>query len=143
MSLLVVGPNAVPARVDPVLVRQAALAALNGLGEQAIFMNTHVTAITIEEISYHPSTNVAGVDLNNFTVNVRKRNAAGGAPSILATYTNDVLSGGLAAFVAKSLGAISSPLVVTGGGVTLEIVKNGTGMLLPSGSLYIRYRLGP
>ena len=143
MSLLVVGPNAIPARADPVLVRQAALAAATGLAEQAIFMNAHVAAITIEKISYHPSLSIAGNDLNNFVMNVRKRDAAGGAPSILTSYVNNVASGGLMAFVEKNLGGISAPLVVVGGGVTLEIVKNGTGMLLPSGSLYIRYRLGP
>lgn len=73
---------------------------------------------------------VAGHAADNATITVRRRNADGTNAVTVVAYTTTVPNT-LAAWVAKSLGALSNITLTAGQLLTVEVTKAGNGVQLP------------
>lgn len=94
-------------------------------------------AETLFAIYYIPRAAQTGDNTNNFTITVRKRDGAGGAAVTVVAYTNNVASGGMAAFDPKDLGALANTTMAADNILTFELTKGGTGQALTAGSLIV------
>lgn len=109
--------------------------------ERPFFVNVHgVTLALVSALINVASSHVAS-DTANFTVTIRKRDAVGGAAVAIATYTSDVASGGVTAFVSKDLGALSNPTLPAGEILTYEITKLGVGATLSGLLISVKFTL--
>lgn len=94
-------------------------------------------AETLFAIYYIPRAAQAGDDTNNFTITIRKRDGSGGAAVTVVAYTNNVASGGMAAFDPKDLGALANTAMAADNILTFELTKGGTGQMLTAGTLIV------
>lgn len=103
-------------------------AATTATSERPFFYNDLGATLTLTLAILVVGSTHVGNDTNNFVIVVRKRDAAGAATTIL-TYTNNVASGGVTAWVPKNMG-MGAATLATGESLTVEITKNGTGATL-------------
>lgn len=95
------------------------------------------TLSRVRSIKYVPEVAAAGNDTHNMVLHVQKRDGIGGAPVTVASYTNDVASGGLAAMEPKDLGAPTNAQMAENNVLTFEKTENGNGQDLPRGTLVV------
>lgn len=91
---------------------------------------------TVASVHYTADAAITGTDTNNFAITVGRR-TGGGARSAIVTYTNDVASGGVSAWVPKSLGTPANTALVADDILTVEITKNGTGQIVRKGTVVV------
>lgn len=98
--------------------------------EQPFFINDYGVILTLLSVTFINGNTLAGNDTVNFTLTISRRDSAGVQTTVVA-YTNDVASGGVTAWVAKSLGALGpTTTLADGDALTYTIAKNGGGQQL-------------
>ena len=83
-------------------------------------------ACTVVSARYENDAVVTGDDANNATLKVWRRNGSA-TQAAVASLTTDVASGGLAAWISKSLGALTNTALAADESLTIEVTKTGTG----------------
>jgi hypothetical protein len=107
--------------------------AATATSERVVF--TAPRNVTITDIFLEPAGAVTADDLNYATITVYRRNSNGINQVAVASETTQPSSSGgsgdWASFEAVSLGALSNTSVTPGRKLTIEITKQGTGVVLP------------
>lgn len=98
-----------------------------------------IDPVTLVAIHFVPDASVVPDDTHYGTLIVRKRNAAGGAATVIAQLSTTVLGGPWTARSPKSLGALAETDLGELSILTLELAKAGSGVVIPAGLLVIEY----
>jgi hypothetical protein len=109
--------------------QQADPAASTVVSERALYNNRTGVNQTVEEIYIVNATTLAGCDAANFVVSVYRRTAAG-VQTTIVQYTNNVASGGVVAWIPKSLGAVANNVLAPGDTIAWATSKTGAGQAI-------------
>jgi hypothetical protein len=102
--------------------------------------------VTITDIFVEPAGAVTADNRNYATITVYRRNSNGANQVVVASETTQLNSSGRsgdwASFKAVSLGTLSNTSATPGRKLTIEITKQGGGVILPVLTLQIEYTVG-
>lgn len=94
---------------------------------------------------YVPAAALTADNTNNATITVSKRVAGGGSKTTIASITTNVASGSWTQWAPKdlTLTATAADLqIAANSGITFEIAKGGTGVIVPAGTLELVFSVG-
>jgi hypothetical protein len=94
---------------------------------------------------YVPAAALTADNTNNATITVSKRVAGGGSKTTIASITTNVASGNWTQWAPKdlTLTAVAADLqIAANSGITFEIAKGGTGVVVPAGTLELVFSVG-
>lgn len=92
---------------------------------------------TIVGAWFVPSAALTADNTNNAALALAKRDGIGGGSTSVASLTTTIANGNWTAFVPVSLGTLSNASVAAGNVLTFAISKNGSGVVVPAGSLIV------
>lgn len=96
-------------------------------------------------VRYVPAAALTADATNNATITVSKRVAGGGSKTTIATIVTDVAGGSWVQWSAKAFsltGTAADLQIAAGSGLTFEIAKGGTGVVVPAGVLELVFGVG-
>jgi len=93
---------------------------------------------------YVPAAALTADNTNNATITVSKRVSGGGSKTTIASITTNVASGSWVQWAPKDLvlGAAADIQIAANSGITFEIAKGGTGVVVPAGTLELVFSVG-
>lgn len=102
-------------------------------------------ACKLVAVRYVPAAGVTADATNNATITVSKRASGGGSKTTVATIVTDVAGGNWTQWAAKAFsltGTAADLQIAAGSGLTFEIAKGGTGVVIPAGVLELMFDIG-
>lgn len=95
----------------------------------------------ITAVEFIPSATVTGAATNNFTLNVRNRQAGGAGTLVPATITFGNGTNATAQIATSlTLGNAANTAVAAGDVITIEKAVNGTGLACPDGAVIVHFQ---